>query len=198
MTDYFDIGEKANPYWYWSYETSQEVFQSGTASTDPFVKLISAKCYALAKFNPNVSQNTSILVLTTTPAFPGSQNADGVAANPRTTVITPNPQTKWVMVGSYKSKQLFSGGLVPQVSNAGNQVVFAGTLLDPDTMEGFTTDNYVQMKIELKFAVGLDPITNFKYAFSRNDVASTLAFPTQVATTAQKVVMQVTGMGDIA
>jgi hypothetical protein len=198
ITDYFDAPlVDAKPYFQWYYNNQQQVITAANSAT-PYCALREAWIYAMAKFNVDTTQSL-VGVMTSVPALTSVSADTYCAADPQMTILTPTSVSKWVCVGHYKANKLFAGELFPQVGPKGQQCVFAGCVVEPDTYTAVVTKNVLQFKVVIKVACGLDTFTNFEYgvdsAADVSGMSDATVFPTL---TAQRAAIECLGMSNIA
>jgi len=198
FTDYFDTSDDAAAaYFQWMWNPSQSVFSTGTATSGGFVPsyALGADLYALPKFALD-SASSSVLVVTTVPVIAGNSSLTA-AGNSQSTLILPTSVQKWVKVGSWRASKLFdSSEYLPAIeTDTGNQPVFSGVCLDPDTLA--VTAANLQMKIVIHLAQALPPVVKMGFGSTNSANAGCLHSPIGgITTTAKDCLVQVTGMSD--
>jgi hypothetical protein len=199
FTDYFDTSDDAAAgYFQWVWTASQSVFTGGSGvPTGGFIPsyVLGADLYALPKFSLD-SVDSSILVVTSVPVIAGASALTACGAV-QSTLILPTSVQKWVKVGSWRASQLFdTSEFLPAIeSETGNQPIFSGVCLNPDTLAVAASN--VQMKIVLHLAQALPPVVKMGYGVTNTANAACLHSPIGgIATTAKDCLVQVTGVAN--
>jgi len=193
-TDFFDTSnDVAAPYFCHTFSTVGSLIAGD--SNNPSRRIIGADLWAMPKFDLDTSKG-AFLFLSTVPSNPGgNDSAPGIASNVQNTLLLPKADSRWVKVGSWRSKTLFADSTVaPAVNSQGDQAIFSGVVLDPDTLSAAGVP--LQCKVDIYFAESVPSTADLKYLQSNYTSASILYSVPTAATVSRAVILSVTGTGD--
>jgi len=199
FTDYFDTSnDAAAGYFQWVWSGSQSAFTGGSGvPLGGFIPsyVLGAELYALPKFALD-SVASSILIVTTCPVICGNSSLTAAGAV-QSTLVLPTSVQKWVKVGSWTASQLFdSSEYLPAIeTETGNQPIFSGVCLNPDSLAVAASN--VQMKIVLHLAQAIPPTIKMGFGVTNSANAGCLHSPIGgISTTAKDCLVQVTGLSN--